>query len=235
MSHTTLQNFQWANDRCFDRNLCPCPTQLYNGPIQWQLNPINWSPMGMTGSFGHVGVRNILIDIVGLSNTAGVTCHQGSVIPRLRDFGNPPAACGVTDSGTVEAGLKIRLACTPTCVLLAPNFVNRGTTARIQLVNAPAGKIYQMAASLSQGPPLPMQNCKVCLGFDSILITSVLFNPPVFNGYAGRVGATGTATGRFIPPRIPGRVGLCFYHAAIVIDPKQGVLCCSNTAGTQIW
>jgi len=234
MSHTTLTNFHGTNDRCFDRNLSPCPTQLYNGPIQWQLNPNNWSPMGMTASFGHDGVRNILIDIVGLSNTAGVTCHRGSVIPRLWDASNPPAACGSTDGGTVEAGLKIRLAYTQTCVLLAPDIANRGIAAPIQLVNAPPGMIYQMAASLSQGPPLPMQNCKVCLGFDNVLITSVLVGPPVFNSYAGLVGPTGAATGKFVPPRIAGLVGLCLYHAAIVIDPRQGVLCCSNTAGTQI-
>jgi hypothetical protein len=234
MCHTSLKDFQGANDRCFDKNLCPCPTELYNGAIQWQLNPNNWSPMGMTCSFGHDGQRNILIDLVGLSNSGGVTCHRGNVIPRLWEFSNPPAPCGSTDGPTTQAGLKIRLTYSRTCVLLAPDTASLGAATPIQLVGAPAARAYQIAASLSQGPPIPIQNCKICLGLDNVLIYSVLFGAPIFNSYGGMVGPTGAATGKFVPPQVPALIGVCVYHAAIVVDSKQGVVCCSNSAGTRI-
>jgi len=234
MGHTSLTNFRGANDKCFDPNLGPCPTELYNGAIQWQLNPNNWSPMGMTGSFGHDGIRNILIDLVGLSNSGGVSCHDGTVIPRLWEFSSPPAPCGTSDSGSVEAGIKIRLTYSPNCVLLAPETASLGAPVAIQLVGAPVAMIYQIAASLSQGPPILVQNCKVNLGLDNVLIYSVLFGSPIFNRYAGLVGPTGAGTGRFVPPQVPALIGVCVYHAAVVFDPRQGVACCSNTAGTQI-
>jgi len=234
MCHTTLQNFRGANDKCFDTNLCPCPTELYNGSLQWPVSSNNWSPMGMTSSFGHDGQRNILIDIVALSNSAGFGCHRGNVIPRLWNFSNPPSPCGSTDGGTVEGGLKIRLTYSPSCVLLAPDTASLGAAIPIQLVGAPVARLFQIAASLSQGPPLQVQNCRISLGLDNVLIYSVLFGAPIFNNYAGLVGPTGAATGKFVPPRIPALIGVCVYHAAIVIDSKQGVMCCSNTAGTQI-
>lgn len=234
MCHTTLTNFRGAGDKCFDTNLSPCPTELYNGTMQWQVSSNNWSPMGMTCSFGHDGQRNILIDLVGLSNSAGFSSHRGNVIPRLWNFSNPPAACGSTDGGTVEGGVKIRLTYSRTCVLLAPDTASLGAATPIQLVGAPAAKAYQIAASLSQGPPIPIQNCKICLGLDNVLIYSVLFGAPIFNSYGGLVGPTGAATGKFVPPRLPALIGVCVYHAAIVVDSKQGVVCCSNTAGTRI-
>jgi len=228
MCHTTMNDFSGNN--CFDKNLCRCATVLHDGPIQWQINPENWSPFNLAGSFGYDGRRNILLDIEALTNSGGISCHgdRTTAIPRLWSNQVPPEACGSEDT----AGLKIRLTYARTCILQVPETASLGTSTPVHMLQAPTGKFYQMAASLGQWPPIDLVACKVCLAIDPVLVYSILVGPPIFTYYAGVINPTGTADGKFVPPVIKELAGLCVFHAAVAYDTKAGVLCCTNTCGT---
>jgi len=234
MCHTTLSNFK-ANTN-FNNNLCPCPTTVYDGPGNWTMTANTWSPVGLTCTFGYDGVRNLLIDLCIENRSSGTSCHRDSVLPRLWSFGlaNPcQVVSGATDGSTTEAGLKMCLTIDRTCVLNAPDTVKLGSSLPVTVSTAPAGNFYQIAASLSDNATINLGRCKVCLVPDGLFLASILFGPPIFNGYTGTVGATGGFGGKLLVPSNKLLVGVCVYHAAVVFN-TSGIVCCTNTAGTGI-
>lgn len=236
MAHTTIANFQ--NDKVFATNLGPCPTQVFNGPLSFPATASQWCNLGLSGSFGHDGTRNLLIEIRFQAGSGNVSVRSATAsvlsVRRLWASGTGAytATSGNVDSITATGAAKLRLTIDPTTVLLAPDTVRLGTKAVIRLVQARAGEYYQMAASLGQ-MPLGLGAYTVNLAPDNVFIYSVVYGAPIFHSYAGVVNAQGSAFGTFIPPNIPVLVGVCVYHAAVTYD-KAGLTGASNTAGLQL-
>jgi hypothetical protein len=234
MSHTTVAT---PPSGSFAGISGPCPTELIDTSSGFTYAVPSkdvWTDIGTVLDFGWDGKSNICLEIRyrGQVTSLGFPCHSGT-IPRI--WANSTAADNyVATSGSVGtgSGLKVRLTVDPNNVLLAPDTASIGTTVGVVLVNAPAGSLYQVAASLGQ-TPLPLGKCTIGLTFDTVFLTSVLVGPPVFNGYGGQVSASGTATAKLSLPAIPALVGICAYHAAVLFD-KSGILGCTNTAGTLI-
>jgi hypothetical protein len=232
--HTTLTSF--AGNTNFNNNLCPCPTTMYDGPMNWAMTANQWSSLGMNCSFGYDGVRNVLFEFCIVGRSGGSSCHRDSVLPRLWAFGssNPcTVPTGSTDGGSTQAGLKMCLTIDRTCVLNAPDTASIGTSVPIQVTALPVGNFYQIAASLSDNATINLGQCKICLVPDSLFLLSVLLGPPIFNGYSGTVGPAGRVAGKLAVPNNRQLVGVCVYHAAIAYS-TAGVTCCTNTAGTGI-
>lgn len=234
MCHTTLPNFKGKTS--FDKNMCPCPTTMFNGTGSWAATANTWSPVGLDCSFGYDGKRNLLIEICFDGRTAGPACHRDSVLPRLWDFGstNPcQVPTGATDGGTTEAGQKVCLTIDRQCVLNASDTVSIGGTLGTQVFTAPAGDFYQIAASFSDTTKIDLGTCSICLTPDSLFWASLLVGPPVFSGYSGVIGSGGTFGSKLAIPKFQQLIGACLYHAAIVYN-KTGITRCTNSAGTQI-
>jgi hypothetical protein len=236
MTHSTLANFQ--NDKNFNTNIGPCPTEVFNGPISFPAANNQWSNLGLAGSFGFDGKRNLLCEIRLQNSSANVWLRTAAdkplAIRRLMASGTGAysATTGSVDTLTSTGSPKLSFTIDPTVVLLGPDTVRLGAKGLIQLVQARAGDYYQMAASLGQ-MPINLGKYKLFVTPDNVFIYSVLYGVPIFNGYAGTVSALGTAPGTFIPPKIPALVGVCVYHAALTFD-KAGLTGASNTAGLEI-
>ena len=122
---------------------------------------------------------------------------------------------------------------TKNCILLAPDTINVGGAGTIQMTGLPPGYFYQMAASFGQ-TPLNLGRCTVYLTPDNLFLLSVLTGPPLFLGYAGSIPTSGTVVGTVRVLNIPQLVGLDIYHGGVVYSGTQGVICCTNTAGTRL-
>lgn len=228
MCHTTLSDFSSATG--FDKNLSPCPTELYNGALRWSGTTDTWSPLRLHCDFGYDGRRNILVEVRLSGATNGTSCRRDSATPRLWAVG--PGTYAAT-SGTGDlAALKMELIYDKTCVMLAPDTVSLGNSLPITVENAPAGVNFQVAASLGQRP-FKAGNYLVCLTVDSVFFSSLVVGAPVFNGYAGTTNRTGQYGAKFVPPALRSLVGLCVYHAGVAYD-RTGILCATNTVGSQI-
>jgi hypothetical protein len=236
MTHSTLANFQ--NNRNFDNNIGPCPTEVFNGPMSFPGTANQWVNLGLNASFGFDGTRNLLFEIRfqnGSKNVSlGMASTKPSAVRRMWNSGTGAytATTGSVDSLTASGAPKVCLTIDRTMVLLGPDQVSLATKAAIQLVQAQAGDFCQMAASLGQ-MPFNLGKYTIYLIPDNVFIYSVLYGAPIFNGYAGVVSAQGNAFGTFIPPKIPALVGVCVYHAALTFD-KGGLTGVSNTAGLEI-
>ena len=234
MSHTTLKNFKGTNDKCFDPNLCPCPTTVYNGSMAWNAVKDTWSPLGLNCKFGYDGKRNLLIELRYMGGNGGTSVHRDSVVPRLwaKGAGAYNAGCGSTDTGTTEAGPKIRLTLDSHCILLAGETMKIGGSGIIMLYGMPANQFYQIGASFGQ-TPLNLGPCTLCLAPDTLFYLSLFTGPPLFVQYVGAIPSAGVARGMLNVPAIPQLKGLCVYHAAVAYG-KPGILCCTNTAGSEL-
>jgi len=237
MCNTALVDFQATTNRNFDTNLCPCPTQVYNGPIKFAGTMNQWANLGLQCSHGYDGQRNLLIEVRFMTGSGNMRLGMTTVPASVRRLwrsgaGAYTSTSGSVDPTTVSGAPKLCLTIDRTCVLMCPDTVSLGASAPIQLGLAPGGDFYQMAASLGQSP-LSIGRCTICLTPDPVFLLSVLVGPPIFNNYSGVVSAAGSATGKFVPPVIPQLIGICVYHAAVTYN-RQGVTCCTNTCGTQI-
>jgi hypothetical protein len=239
MCNVTLSSFQAAADRNFDSNLCPCPTQVYNGPITINATSGIWTNLGLQCSHAYDGRRNLLIEI-----RYRATSQQGlrqasttvaSAVRRLWRFGTGSytATTGGVDSTSVSGAPKLCFTIDRTCVALAPDTVQLGNSFGISVQQAPAGALYQMAASFGQGPPIYLGSYRLCLAVDPLFFASLFGGPPTFNAYSGAVGAGGSFGAKMLVPPIKALVGVCVHHAAVVFD-KGGIRCCTNTVGTEI-
>jgi len=242
MGHTTKSDFNTpVTPNCFDDMLGPCPTIVYEGPLTWDCAAGTWSPIGFQSHFGYDGSRNILVEIrySGGPGSSGVSVRTDTSINRAythTNYTKDPynAPCWYTPIPGQAMGAKHCLDVTKDTVLIAPDTVRLGTTTSIRLYNGAGRQFYQLAASLSQRPGIAVGNCMVYLGFDNILLYSLLIGPPLFNKYGGQLSSSGAGTGTLLVPVMPALVGFCVYHAGVVYTNKGAILSCSNTDGTQI-
>jgi len=242
MGHTTLSDFNNpVQPNCFDNMLGACPTIVYEGPLTWSCAASTWSPIGLQSHFGYDGSRNILVEIrySGGPGSSGVSARTDPSINRAythSNYSKDPynAPCWYTPIPGQNMGLKHCLDVTKSTVLIAPDTARLGRSTSIRLYNGSALQFYQLAASLSQRPGISLGNCTVYLGFDNILLYSLLVGPPIFNKYGGQLSSSGAGTGTFTVPAIAPLVGLCVYHAGVVYTSRGAILDCSNTDGTQI-
>jgi len=236
MCHSTLNDFQ--SNRNYNANLVPCPTEVFNGPIRFSGTTNQFADLGIQHSHGHDGTRNLLIEVRFQSGSGNMSLGMTTNVPAVRRMwtsgsGAYSATTGSVDSLAVSGAPKLRLSIDQTTgVLLCPDTANIGTTATIQLRQAPPGDFYQMAAALSR-TPLPLGKCTINLTLDNVFIFSVQFGAPIFNGYAGSISPQGNAFGSFAIPKLPALVGLCVYHAAVAYN-NNGISGCTNTCGLQI-
>ena len=114
----------------------------------------------------------------------------------------------------------------------APATLSLGTSGPVDLSNGPATDFFQIAASLGNKTVLNLGPCSVKLDVDAVLLYSIMYGAPIFNGYRGTLVA-GTGTGKFSPPVIAALVGLDVYHAAVAYG-KAGITACSNTVKTNL-
>lgn len=233
LAHTSLSNFR-NNNTNFNRNLGPCPIVLHSGPLTWTAVANTWSPLNVTGSFAHDGRRNVIVEIRYYGASAsGVGCYRDTVVPRLYAFGPGQyvATTGVTDSGTTEAGPRLRLSTSPMFVLLGPDSLRLGQRGALTATGLPGGQTAQFAASLAQAPVLNFGRCKLRLAVDGLFRFSVAGGAPIFAGYAASITATGQLTATMTPPNFPALVGLCVYNAALAYS-TSGITGCTNTTAT---
>lgn len=240
INHTTLSNFNVApKPNCFDTMLGPCPTVAYNGPLTWKPTMNTWSPLGLQCPFGYDGKRNIVIEIRYRGRGSfGTSCHRSSTVPRAythNGYSKDPynAPCWHIPIPGQFMALKMELKIDRRNVLVAADTVKVGQTAVIQILAAPPGKFYRMAASFGQYPGFNLGSWKICLVPDNLFILSLVVGPPLFLGYTGVVGAGGQAAGQLKVPNIPALAGLCVYHAAVIFD-QSGIVGATNSDGTKI-
>ncbi|MBN2490003.1 MAG: hypothetical protein JXQ29_04025 [Planctomycetes bacterium] len=237
MGHTTHKTYSGAGTTLFDDVLGPCATIVYDGPFSWPVTANQWNDIGLQRTFAYDGVRNIVIEIRYNGSGGSITLRTDATIARAythstysADPYNEPNWY-VPIPGEMQGPIH-RLTYVKDNLLLAPDTVSIGNADAIRYVNGPAGNYYQMAASLGQSP-LNLGPCKVFLDMDPVLFYSVLYGPPIFNGYTGVLNAQGGATGKFAVPALKELVGFCVYHAAVAYD-NTSILGCTNTDGTQL-
>jgi hypothetical protein len=235
MCHTTIKDFQ--SNRNFNTNLTPCPTEVFNGPIKFSGTSNQWASLGLRHSHGYDGQRNLLIEVRFQSGNGAISLGMTTNVQALRRMwssggGAYNSTSGSVDSLSVSGAPKLRLTIDRTSVLLCPDTAKIGTKVAIQLVQAPGGDFYQMAASLGR-IPLPLGKCTINLAPDNVFIYSVRFGAPIFNGYAGSISPQGNAFGTFVIPNNRALVGVCIYHAAVAYS-AAGITGCTNTCGLQI-
>ena len=114
----------------------------------------------------------------------------------------------------------------------APNALSIGTTGSITLSNGPATDFFQIAASLGNTTEIKLGPCSVKLNVDSVLLYSIMYGAPIFNGYKGTL-VGGIGSGKFNPPALVALVGLDVYHAAVAFG-AGGITACSNTVKTNL-
>jgi len=219
----------------------PCPIELINTTTGFTYTPVlnQWHPVGTVGDFGYDGKRNICLEIRyrGQGRPTLMFLHSGDnkvtkPISRLwaEGFADNYASL-VGDKADCDEGLMVCLSYTNTCILLAPDTVKVGASMTVSLLNMPAGDLYQIAASFGQNP-MNLGKCTLFLDPDGLFFASI-FGVPIFSGYVGTVPAGGNASGKVTVPKIPALAGICIYHAAVAYN-KNGIDCCTNTAGTKI-
>ena len=226
---------------CFWQNIGQCPTELINVQgrpgFSWNVTANTWDPIGTRCDFGYDGTRSIVLEVRYRNRTSGFISSRIGNVERTwaNDSTNPPtidpyqAVCGQSDND----GVKVCLTYEKSTVLLASDSVSLGGAFSIQMRNCPSGP-YQIAASFAQGPPIALaKGCNICLQIDGLFWASLLFGPPLFNGYAGTI-QNGTANARMRIGTQTLLVGVCIFHAGAVFDGRGNVLGCSNTAGTVI-
>ena len=240
MGHTTFTQYTpYDNNPNVDYQtiLGPCPTIVYDGPLSWPCTSAQWSDIGLQRSFAYDGKRNIAVDIRFMGGSAGVTTYTDSSINRAyvstqrtpNPYNDPK---WYVPTYGEAMGMRHRLTVDKNCFLLASDTVQLGQVAYMNIYNGPPGDLYQMAASLGQ-TPLPLGPCTIFLTPDPVFLSSILVGPPVFYYYAGTLSAAGGAGAKLVIPNIKALVGVCVYHAGVAYN-KGGIICCTNTDGTQI-
>jgi hypothetical protein len=238
MGHTTHKNYSGSGTTKFDDLLGPCPTIVYDGPLNWPITGAQWQDMHLTRTFGYDGVRNIVIEIRYKGGANSATVRTDSSIARAythtRYSADPYNEVNwYTPIPGEMMGPKHRLTYVKDNILIAPDTLQIGTSGAIAYGFGPAGDFYQIAASLGQSVQWNFGNCSVFLDPDGVFLYSVLSGAPIFNGYSGILSAAGRATGKFAVPAMKQLVGVCVYHAAVAFN-KGGVTGCTNTDGTQL-
>lgn len=233
VAHTSLPDFRNGRTN-FVQNLGPCPVVLHDGPMQWTATANTWSPFPTTGSFGHDGRRNLIVEIRFFGATGGVSCRRDTVVPRLWALGTGQyiATVGSTD-GPSDAGPRLCLTTSTAYVLQAPDTARLGQPAVLVATGLPAGQAVQFAASLAQGPVLNFGRCKLRLATDPLFWLSIQGGPPIFSGYGAPISALGQAAATLTPPALAPLIGTCVYHSAVAYG-SGGIAGCTNTAGTQL-
>lgn len=237
MAHTTLTGLS----SMFAANLGGCPTQVFDGPMLYAVTAGAWHELGLQCDFGYDGVRNLVVEIRYRGRTAPNTSqfvfrtgtarlHANNItMPSTLDPYN--AVAGQLDS---TRGLKARFTCDPTCVALAQSDrVRVGSAITTQLVNGPAGGLFQFACALAEGPPIILgSNARLCLATDGLFNLS-LQGAPFFRNFSGQLPASGGTAATTLVPSIPQLAGVCIYHAAAVVVGGQ-LACCTNNAAVEL-
>jgi hypothetical protein len=236
MGHTTHKNYSGSGTTSFDVILGPCPTIVYDGPLNWPITANQWEDMGLQRSFGYDGKRNVVIDIRYHGGANAAYVRTDPTIPRAyistqrtADPYNSPTWF-VPIYGEMM-GPKHRLTYVKDNILIAPDSLQVGTSGAIAYGNGPGGDFYRIAASLGQSVQWHFGKCSLFLDPDGVFNYSVLFGAPIFNNYSGVLSAAGGAAGKFAVPAMKQLVGICVYHAGVAYN-TGGVSGCTNTDGT---
>jgi len=92
-----------------------------------------------------------------------------------------------------------------------------------------AGFAYQVAASFSTQPGIPLPGGRTLfLNLDAMMLLS-LTTPSIFGNFAGGLDANGQAQPWINLPPVPPLAGLVFYVAFVTYTPGQGIVTVSNT------
>lgn len=236
MSHTTVAG---APNLTFALNMDPCPINLIDTASGYTYSTPSanaWTDVRTHCDFAWDGKRNICLEIRyrGHATSGGFSCRSGSI---ARAWANSSTADNYVAPTALytstSLGLNTRLTIDRRCICLTPDTGPLGSTVPVTIFNMPGSTAFRIAASLGQGPLALAKNCNLCLDTDSVFWASVLIGPPYFNGYFGTTSTAGTATAKFVVPKIKALVGICVFHAGLAYGPN-GIICCTNTDGTQI-
>jgi len=212
MAHTT-QAFAIV----FDNNLAKNKTTLYSGPILWKFTAGQWNDLGLTTPFVYNGTDHLVIEVRFKGGQGGPRCYAG-VIQTF--FASGPGAYQATQPGNVllRAAPKMRLHFNET-EIIGTGSTAPGGTVELALRSPPdAGLVYQVGTSLGVGP-IPVDARVLRLSPDPLLVASVGGSlPSVFEGYAGRLDATGQGKARLHIPSLPVLKGVRLHSAFLTLD-----------------
>lgn len=212
MAHTTQ-----AFGINFNNNLSKNTTTVYSGPILWKFTAGTWNDLGLTAPFAYNGTDHLVIDVRFKGGQGGPRCYAGII---QTYFAVGPGSYNAVQPGNVllRVAPKMRLHYNETEIIGSGSTAPGGTVDLTLKSPADAGRVYQVGTSLGLGP-IPIDTRRLRLSPDAILVASVGGSlPMVFEGYTGRLDATGQGRARLHIPNLPVLKGVRLHSAFLTLD-----------------
>ena len=218
----------------FASNFSTPPVVLFDGAMKYQAAYQKWVDLGCTSGFSYDGTSHLIVELRYRGRTsAGSTMRSDPILPRAW----AKATTGdnyVATSGTATTsyGLKTRLTYIKTTLTLSGSPSPGGTVDLDLLAPPDAGKPYQVASSLGNGP-IPIGSRQINLTLDDLLVITVNgYLPSVFLNYSGLLDASGKAKAQIKILNDSRLKGIRIYSAFVTLDAgaPNGISLISNTA-----
>lgn len=202
--------------------------------MKYQAAYQKWVDLGCTSGFTYDGTSHLIVELRYRGRTsAGTSMRSDPILPRVW----AKATTGdnyVATSGTATTsyGLKTRLTYIKTTLTLSGSPSPGGTVDLDLLAPPDAGKPYQVASSLGNGP-IPIGSRQINLTLDDLLVITVNgYLPSVFLNYSGLLDASGKAKAQIKILNDSRLKGIRIYSAFVTLDAgaPNGISLISNTA-----